>query len=363
MVEIKNQCSLPSSTGAGEQTRGGSMSRVSDKRLEAKKNHHHVWARYMRRWATNGRDVYFTKKNREIGFDSVKSIAVERDFYKVGYLKGDHIELIRLISSFADADLQQQHASYLSDFILIQKLEEKYNQSDVANEDIDKCLRALKSNGIENYHTAHENEVQNIMERLANRDLSILDDKRNMIDFMMFYGHQITRTKNFKERVVSSLSIFNDELGFDIQKIANESWWFLGYMLGMNIGRSLYFERHSDTHCLLINDTLKPFITSDQPIVNVYQEVPESLRVLEDHECDHFFPISPNVAYMVNKSDRFPKGVVEVSEGIVDEMNIKIAKSSLVNIISNSEESLVPYRKYIGDWHNKIKTHYLSKGE
>lgn len=328
---------------------------MTQKKLQAKKKHHHVWANYMKRWSPNNRDVYFTTRQKKLQFHSVNGISAELDFYRVRHLTNNHIKLIKSISRLADKDLQKLHMDYLSDYLKIQHLEERYRRSNIKIKELDLQIEALKANGIENYHTAHENEVQSVLDSLADRDLSILDAGNNMINFIQFYAHQITRTKTFKNTVMLAYSKANEETELDLIKLLNESWWFIGYMFGMNIGRSLYLERKTDNHCLLLNDTNTPFITSDQPIVNVHQALTNEVKPPEDHECDHFFPISPNVAYMINKSDRFPRGTVNVSEDIVDEMNTKIARSALVNIISNSEESLKPYRKYVGTWHQKVK--------
>jgi hypothetical protein len=325
------------------------------KRLEAKRNHHHVWANYMKRWSSNEQDVYITTRQKKIISHSVRNIAVEKDFYRVGHLTQEHINLIKGFSSLADKDLHKLHMAYLNDYRFIQYLEAKYRQSNKKDKEIEQLLEAMKANGIENYHTAHENEVQPILESLANRDLSILEDNEHMLNFMQFYAHQITRTKTFKDNIKIACSRANDATGKSFNKILEESWWFLGYMFGINIGRSLYLSRKDDVHCLLLNDTDTPFITSDQPSINVHHAYTKEVKPPEDDECDHYFPISPSVAYMINKSNRFPRGKVAVTEDIVEEMNIKVAISARVNIISNSEESLKPYRKYVGTWHQKVK--------
>ncbi|EEZ40958.1 DUF4238 domain-containing protein [Photobacterium damselae] len=325
------------------------MPEASKKHLEAKKNHHHVWANYMRRWSPDNKQVYYTtKKNNDIRLDSVKSIAVERDFYRVKPLKPEHVQVIRIWSLKSPKDLHELHMSYLNDYLKMQYMESLYVQSGKKDETVDKLIEAWKSNGIENYHTAHENEVQEILEALANRDLSILDKDDNMIKFMQFFGHQIARTKNFKDTISNAADNH-------IKTLTLECWWFIGYMFGMSIGRSLYLDRKDDTHCLLINDTDIPFITSDQPIVNVHPALTAEVKPPEDHECDFYYPISPNVAYMINKSSRFPCGMVQVSVDVVEEMNINIAKRANFHIIGNSKESLKPYKKFVGLNFNAVK--------
>jgi hypothetical protein len=80
------------------------MVEINKKSLEAKKNHHHVWASYTRRWAPDNKNVFYTtKKNNNIILnDSVKGIAVERDFYRVQPPTPDHVEVIKEWSSKSD---------------------------------------------------------------------------------------------------------------------------------------------------------------------------------------------------------------------------------------------------------------------
>lgn len=329
------------------------MIETNNKNLQAKKNHHHVWANYMKRWSPDNLQVYYTtKKNKDIRFDSVKNIAVERDFYRVQALTSEHIQVIKRWSSFSPKNLHKLHMSYLSGFIKMQSFEAIYKQYGRKDVLADKIIEAFKSNGLEEYHTTHENEVQGTLEALANMDLSVLEQETNMIHFMQFLGQQIARTKNFKDTVnngvVSCKTDLNNPTQDHVTKLTQECWWFIAYMLGMNIGRSLYLDRKQDIHCLLVNTTDTPFITSDQPIINVHTALTEEIKLSEDHVCDFYYPISPNVAYMINKSNRFPQGKVSVSVDVVEEMNIKIAKRANFHIIGNSEESLKPYRKYVG---------------
>ncbi|GHX80586.1 hypothetical protein VCSRO66_2877 [Vibrio cholerae] len=324
------------------------MVEISQKNLEAKKNHHHVWANYMKRWSPNGRDIYYTTKSKKIKFDSIRSVCVEQHLYQVKPLTKEHVDVILAISAHSPKDLQELHISQLNYYLNVQKMVLMYDKSKVQDDLADKIIYAWKCNGLENFHTAHENEAKPILEALANEDLNILKDSKNMILFTQFLAHQDTRTKNFRDTIIASFSRADSQTEKHISRAMIECWWFLSYMIGMNIGRSIYLDRNNDTHSLLINNTNTPFITSDQPIINVHQALQYEGKPPQDHECDLYFPISPNVAYMINKSNRFPHGKVQVSIDVVNEMNMKIAKMTNVHIVSNNEESLKPYQRYIG---------------
>ncbi|MBM4950277.1 DUF4238 domain-containing protein [Vibrio parahaemolyticus] len=332
------------------------MSKISKKQLEATKNHHQVWANYMKRWSPDNLSVFYTTKKGNIGYDSVRNVAVERHFYRVEHLEEEHLEVIKSISKYSDKSLQELHMSYLSDYLRKQHYSTLYDNSGVKDDVADKIIEAWKCNGIEDSYTKHEGECKHILESLAARDLSVLEDDDNMMKFTLFYAHQMARTKTFKDTIIEGASRLNKQTNPLTSNKIEECWWFIAYMLGMNIGKSLFLDRKTDTHCLLINDSQTPFITSDQPIINVYQSFHyEEVRPPEGHECDLYYPISPSVAYMINKSDRFPSGFVNVGLDVVEEMNLKIARKANVHIISNSEESLKPYRKNVGEWFDIVR--------
>lgn len=326
------------------------MTQTDRKYLEAKRNHHHVWANYMKRWSPDNKQVYYTtKKNNDIRFDSVKNIAVERDFYRVKPLTSEHIQIIKKWSSESSEDLRKLHMSFLNDYLDTQDLELLYHKIGKKDDIADKMFEACKSNGIENYHSALENEVQELLDALINRDLSILDKNDNMLKFMRFLGQQIARTKNFKDNISNTADNH-------IKTLTLECWWFISFMFGLNIGRALYLNRKDYTHCLLINETDTPFITSDQPVVNVHSALTDEIKSLKNNEVDFYYPISPKIAYMINKSNRFPHGTVKVSFDVIEEVNIKIAKQANFHIISNSEESLKPYKKFVGSNFKSVKS-------
>ena len=334
-----------------------SISNMVKKHLQAKSKHHHVWADYLKRWSLNDRDVYYTTAKGNIVCESVRGLTMEKDFYQVKSLSDENVEVIKGVSAKSPDSLQKHHASYLNDFLYIQKLEEMYKKRGKKNEEVEKFFHASRCNMLEDLHSAHENEVQEIINSLANRDLSKLTDTKNLILFMQFFGHQISRTKTFKDTVVAGVSRSHSDTSINIPNNMKECWWFLSYMFGMNIGAELYLAREKDIHCLLINTTSIPFITSDQPIINVHKSIDrDKIEPPGDDDCDFYYPISPEVAYMINRSDRFQKGINHVSIDFVKEVNDKIARRANVNIISNCKDTLKHLLPSIGFHLNMVNS-------
>lgn len=322
-----------------------------EKRLQVKVKHHYVWAHYLKKWSLDGLNVHYTtQKNNNIVCDRITGVAMEKNFYQVKHFTKEQVRGFKMLSSLATEELQKQHNMYLNDFLLMQTLDLKYQRSGIKDDKAEQMIKAWKGNTIENLHSSHENDARPIIDALEKQDLTILDDEQNILNFLLFIGQQITRTKNFKNTVPQEPS---ESDIFDT--LFKDCWWFVSYILGTNIGSSLYSMREQDTHCLLINNTGTPFITSDQPVINVHQNFTDGIKLVSDEHRDFYYPISPSVAYMINKSNRFKRGKVEVSIDVVEEMNIKMSKRANIHIFSNSDESLKKYKEYIGSNFQAVK--------
>ena len=316
---------------------------LTPKQLELKRENHYVWAAYLKNWSLNSSSVWYTTKKLKIANDSVKAIAKEKDFYRYQYITDQHLQLILFISKNSPEELQKHHKLYLESFLQLQEIESLYIKSGKRDKKVLVHLEAFKSNTIENLHTAHERDVEVVLKGLQSHDLTVLDDLQNICRFMSYWGHQIARTKPFRDKIIASQE--NEQL----QKIYKESWWFISYMLGMNLGKSFFETRKIDKHCLLINETNEDFITSDHPIINVHEAINENaIGAPSEDEADFFYAISPKLGYMINRSDRFKKGINYVSIDFVKEVNRKLAFDADQYIIGTTETQLKIYKTFIG---------------
>lgn len=319
---------------------------MEDKFFEVKRKHHYVWADYLKRWSTDGINVFHTTPTRKISLDSVRGLAMNIDFYKITKLSEYDIKVILAWSSKSAEDLQEAHKSYLSDFVRFQTSIDLYNKSGKVDELVDKSIRALESKLLENLHSAHERKASLILKELAVGNLPILYENNHILSFTSFLGHQFSRTKNLKDRVFENNNVADPEMAALCNSMRN-SWWFISYMIGMNLGRELYLFRSRYTHALLKNETSVPFITSDQPVINIHPQVwgePSS-----SPEClDLYYPINPTYAYVIAESDTYSGGQVLVTPKQVKELNMKMAARSKVNIVGISKDSLRPLVPYIG---------------
>ncbi|MFP1892632.1 DUF4238 domain-containing protein [Lonsdalea quercina] len=316
------------------------------KDLQAKKRHHYVWAHYLARWGNGTKNVFYTTKTGKIAHDSVRAIAVEDYFYKTTILTKKHIDIIKGFSRQSPEHLQKQHMSHLNDFLKIQHAETIYHMSGRSSQEAEALLHATKCNLIENLHSSHETAALKVLTALADEQLDILQDKQHMLEFMIFIGHQIVRTKAYRDGVLRILHR-RSTLEIEVADAISHAWWFLSYMFGMNIGFSLFIGRHDSRHALLVNDTNIPFITSDHPVVNVHSCVSETEYCVPEH-ADFYYPISPSIAYIICDSERFTPGIHSVDKVMVNEFNTKVATQAMVHIIGDTDDVIFPLKAHIG---------------
>ena len=87
---------------------------------------------------------------------------------------------------------------------------------------------------------------------------------------------------------------------------------------------------------LLINHTETPFITTDQPIINLLADYQDSTD--EVNNLVYYYPISPKVAITVNDSNIDDK--LELLKKQVEEYNQKLINASYEFVFADNEKIL-----------------------
>lgn len=238
----------------------------------------------------------------------------------------------------------------LNDFVKISQIA-SYQHHPTFPDELRKEIKLLEHNPLENLHTSFENDALPILQSLTQGKLSILDDKDNMLLFMSYLGQQIVRSKAMKDNVFQAILNrkrfpSNAPYSYDTHVgLFEKNWWFLSFMFGMNIGVSLYLTREKDNHVFLVNNSNEPFITTDNPIINIHDSLAELSPFEAPTECDFYYPISPKYAYMINNSTKYGQGEREVTETEARELNLKLAKKHNHHLIAQTKEQLMEIMK------------------
>jgi hypothetical protein len=120
-------------------------------------------------------------------------------------------------------------------------------------------------------------------------------------------------------------------------------------MVGINVGRSLYAERKLHTIVLLDNPTDVPFITADQPVINI-ASVPFDTAPPKKFEL--YYPLSPMKAMLLVESGDAATADTSVSETFVRLHNLRIAAHAYRQVFSNAPEPLESIRSELPAYMN-----------
>lgn len=278
---------------------------------EIKRNNHYVWAHYLRGWAEDGKQVYRRTK-KGVGPYSVRGVACEVGFYRISPLDDSDVKFIQVWIDKADHYLRQFHYSLLEKMIYCSCAINVLDDGRQAHQ-----RELLLSNTLENIHTRIEDDFRPVLDALRNGELSVLNEIQNRNNFHSYIGHQFARTKFMRDTFVDSWRSAGD----DYVKTAEKTWWFMSLVFGVNVGASIDRFYYSKNIVWLVNETGLPFLTSDQPVVNVHPTVIDTETGPPPDHTDFYFPISPTMAYMVNDSDMYGKGVVQATKECVELLN------------------------------------------
>lgn len=310
------------------------------KEIQIKKKHHYVWSYYLKGWATDGVNVWYISKKGKPSFDSVKGIGCENHFYNVGTLSENDIKLIHMWLKNCEPELKKLHLDLVG-FVRFAQQQVRFLELSAQRKlDID-LNDIVSSNLFENYMSMQENSVLEIIRKLREGDVSCLDDKNTLWSFGFFLGHQLSRTKRMRDIILWSVeNSHGDELSKNIwMEFHKKHWWFMCAFIGANLSKDISLNPNKRI-LLLDNLTNTPFITSDQPVININPH-----GHLSD-DVDYYYPLSDKRALLIKTSKNFEFDESINDESIIHMLNKNMANTAGDTIFSSNENTLGEYRSY-----------------
>ncbi|HBB6760290.1 TPA: DUF4238 domain-containing protein [Citrobacter amalonaticus] len=309
------------------------------KDLQAKRKHHYVWAYYLKGWSSDNVNIWYLSKKGKSSFDSVRGIGCENHFYKVGKIQKGDIELMHIWMKDSSDDLRALHLQMIEMVSRIQYKVQILEQLKRKRSDID-INELIASNLFENYMSSQENNTVGVLRSLRDGDSSCLDEKEIRWDFSYYLGYQFSRTKRMRDALLySTINSPSDE---SVKKrwldFYTNHWWFMCAFFGTNFAKDIALNTNRKIK-LLTNYTNEPFITSDQPVVNINPEGKDGTDV------DYYYPVSDKRALLILNS-----GLVDYDEEMVKmddvtHLNKIIAGFAGDTIFSNNKELIQKYKK------------------
>ncbi|MGF1762621.1 DUF4238 domain-containing protein [Aliivibrio kagoshimensis] len=322
------------------------------KTSELKRNNHYIWKHYLSKWCYDSKNVFFSSEHGKVSSVPFASKNSQCHFYKAKSLTLDQLDFIMDLSKQSIPELHQIHLDRLEPFIEMQELCKVLGEN--KPEKVEKEFEHFATNTMEDMHTRVENDFRPILDALVEGKFDVLEsrDNRNLLITCIFIAQQYMRTKNLKDSMILLTNMKN--INFD-NKLIDDCWWFVSYLLGMNVSFDLYSTLHERNVAFLVNNTASTFITGDQPVINIHPSQNEDLFI-SAVGADIYYPLSPKFALVIAESATFGTGRVEVTDEQVDTLNTLMAKRSHTHFFSDQKAQIQKYKKFKGKCHNVLST-------
>lgn len=298
-----------------------------------KKLHHFVPRFYLKAWATGGQ--VFCLQNGQIHLRNLKNVGAENYFYRLHELSAEEVEFIEtLVINDSPDGLKEIHRSLLHAFTVPHAAKRMLEDAGKATPETLKHIEQLIIEMNENLHGAIEDSFQPLLASMLAGDLSFLDDPFKAAGFYKGLATQYSRTHH----VNAARRLMSPDRFELYMKVVNP----LTHIIATNVGRGLYADRNRHKILLLDNATTVPFVSADQPAINISVR-PNDFTVPAKFEL--YYPLSPNKAMLLVEPDsqHYP-GDVAISAERVHLYNLYIAAHAYRQVYSNSKEELEAIR-------------------
>jgi hypothetical protein len=291
-----------------------------------KRRHHHVWQHFLKSWTTNS--AIWCLQNDRTFATGTPAVAVEKDFYKLQKLTPEDITFIKTLFDSGHPLSKRNHADLLNKLMLPFQIAEQVKDP-LRRAKMDLYLDDYASNVLEDYHAGVEALFIPSLDSALNADLGFYTEDERCIPFLYYLCTQYMRTKGIKERAIE---LCNTDKSADLSRV----WNVLIPMFASNIGASLFLERRQRKLILVNNRTDVPFITGDQPAINLKgtrPHLPDKLSI--------YYPISPKLALLLADVDEEPPFPVEgLTATEASTLNGMVFEASYKQVFAQSEKSL-----------------------
>jgi hypothetical protein len=291
---------------------------------------HYVPQFYLRAWASRNK-VYCLHDKAEIINTNVKNVGAENYFYRLTELSTEDAEILRgAIIRDSPEGLKPSHEWFVEafnkPFLARRKLVELGRDMPEALSELDKMIVELN----EQFHTSIEHDFQPYLAAMMAGKLDFLRDTKEAAKFYRGLAVQYLRTNHLKN---SRLAMNDDKFALYL-RIANP----LVHITATNVGFSLYSGSERQEIMLVDNPTGTPFITADQPIINIASS-PRATNPPAGFEL--YYPLSPTKAMLLlDISSKFHPGARSVTEDFVHVYNLNMAAHSYRQVFSNQPKVL-----------------------
>lgn len=297
-------------------------------------NQHHVWQYHLKAWANEKDRVWCLHKGKSAPFAShTRNVGSERFFYEFRELsEADAKYLEYIISQSTDENLRKLNRGWVDSLQMPFTLRRKLVNFPLSNESktqVEKLLADIGKTLGEQLHGRMEEQGKPILDSLRAGDSSFYrnDDKQQMT-FIHFICFQYFRTAKIR----NGYRAIPLDLPFD----RDRTWPIEAFIYATNLAASLYAQRHAYSIVMIDNRSDKPFITGDQPVIN--------LLGLSTPEVELFYPLTPRRAMILSASkERYPSSQKDVGLIEVENYNFQMYQKSDMQLYGSDKDYLATF--------------------
>lgn len=296
---------------------------------------HYVARFYLRAWSEKGKLYCLNLKARRILHRGLRAVANEKLFYRLHALTPEEHELIeRVLIEPSPEPLKGIQRNFLALLSLPAQLRKRTESANLGLE-FTAPLDDMIVSAAEKYHSGIETCLKPFVVSMLAGDVDFYSDKKQAAEFLYAICVQFTRTKRAREAALSQIG--TKHKGVDPERL----WSVSSHIVAAGVGQSLYADRKQFRLVVVDNPTDTPFITADQPIINLHAtttgKVPDKL--------EFFYPLSPRKAMMLVESSNQRHVEPSLSTFAVNNYNVLMLRNSYEQVFSNSGEYLETIKK------------------
>ncbi len=317
-----------------------------------KRDQHYVFQAYLKNWVnTNGK--LWCMRDGKVFDVKTSNIAFEKDFYRVNSLSNKDIEFIKLFFYKSSDAFKKEMDYFLKLYTTIDRDEKIFelifklctkdiSEISEAIDDINKMIDIARNNIMEEVYCDFEGEACDWLKNLCKEDIDFLytSSKEEKEKFISFVCSQYFRTKRMKEHMMYVLKeaekfFVNKEFpqgSIKAENLYQPMLWLLSAKCSDKI-----LNAHIT---LIINRTDVPFITSDQPVINLKADYKDFSN--QPDELVFYYPISPRVAVRIN-DDLCVKKIELTNSSDIYEYNDLINRAAYKMIFSKDKSVISKY--------------------
>jgi hypothetical protein len=296
---------------------------------------HYVARFYLRPWSENGKLYCLNLKARRVLHRGLRAVANEKLFYRLQALTREEHEFIeKALIEPSPEPLKEIQRNFLVLLSLPAELREHTGSTSLGSE-FTASLDDMIVNAAEKYHSGIETCLKPFVVSMLTGNVDFYLDKRQAAEFLYAISVQFTRTKRAREAALSQIG--TKYKGCDPERL----WSVSCHIVAASLGQSLYADRKQFRLVVVDNPTDTPFITADQPIINLHATATGKMP----DKIEFFYPLSPRKAMLLVESSNQRHVEPSLSNFAVNNYNVLMLRNSYEQVFSNSAEYLETIKK------------------